>query len=63
MHLLTPLGPYADFILASYALVAAVVIGLILWIVIDQRHQQKTLRDLEASGVSRRSASRPGEPS
>lgn len=63
MHPLASLGPYADFILASYGLVAAVVIGLILWIVIDQRHQQKTLRDLEAGGVTRRSASRGGEPS
>ncbi len=62
MQLLAPLGPYADFILASYGLVAVVVIGLILWIVIDQRHQEKTLRELEASGITRRS-SRPGEPS
>ncbi|MBN9599499.1 MAG: heme exporter protein CcmD [Afipia sp.] len=63
MHLLASLGPYADFILASYGLVAVVVIALILWIVIDQRHQEKALRDLEASGVTRRSASRSGEPS
>ncbi|MBN8967194.1 MAG: heme exporter protein CcmD [Rhizobiales bacterium] len=63
MHLLASLGPYADFILASYGLVAVVVLGLIAWIVIDQRHQEKTLRDLETSGITRRSASRGGEPS
>jgi len=49
------LGPYAAFIVTSYALVAAMVFFLIAWIVLDYRRQQKRLRELEASGVVRRS--------
>jgi heme exporter protein D len=49
------LGPYASFIVTSYALVAAVVLILIVWIRIDYRSQQARLRELEASGVVRRS--------
>ena len=49
------LGPYASFIVTSYALVAAVVLILIVWILIDYRNQQSRLRQLEASGVVRRS--------
>jgi heme exporter protein D len=49
------LGPYASFIVTSYALVAAVVVILIVWIAIDYRQQKARLRDLEASGVVRRS--------
>ena len=49
------LGPYASFIVASYALVTAVVLILIVWIAIDYRRQQTRLRELEASGAVRRS--------
>jgi heme exporter protein D len=49
------LGPYASFIVTSYALVAAVVIVLIAWIAVDYWQQKTRLRDLEASGVVRRS--------
>jgi heme exporter protein D len=49
------LGPYAPFIVTSYALVAVVVLILIIWILIDYRSQQARLRELEASGVVRRS--------
>ena len=49
------LGPYASFIVTSYALVAAVVLILIIWIGIDYRRQKQRLRELEASGVTRRS--------
>jgi heme exporter protein D len=49
------LGPYASFIVTSYALVAAVVMILIVWIAVDYRNQKARLRDLEASGVVRRS--------
>ena len=49
------LGPYASFIVTSYALVAAVVLILILWIALDYRRQQQRLRELEVLGVSRRS--------
>jgi heme exporter protein D len=54
------LGPYTTFIVASYALAALVVAGLIGWIALDYRRQRRTLRDLEASGVRRRSAPPPG---
>jgi heme exporter protein D len=49
------LGPYASFIVTSYTLVAAVVAILIVWIAIDYRRQKERLRELEASGVVRRS--------
>jgi len=49
------LGPYAAFIVTSYALVAAVVLLLIGWIALDYRRQKQRLRELEASGVVRRS--------
>ena len=52
---MTALGPYAAFIVTSYALVAAVVLILVLWIAIDYRRQKARLRELEASGVVRRS--------
>ena len=48
-------GPYASFIVTSYALVAAVVLILIVWVAIDYRRQKQRLRELEASGVVRRS--------
>jgi heme exporter protein D len=51
----TSLGPYASFIVTSYALVAAVVLILIGWIALDYRQQRERLRELEASGVTRRS--------
>jgi heme exporter protein D len=49
------LGPYTPFIVTSYALVAAIVLILIGWIAIDYRNQKERLRELEASGVTRRS--------
>jgi heme exporter protein D len=49
------LGPYASFIVTSYALVTAVVLILIIWIVMDYRRQKQRLRALEASGAVRRS--------
>ncbi len=49
------LGPYASFIVTSYALVALVLAILIGWIVFDYRSQTQRLRALDESGVSRRS--------
>ena len=49
------LGPYASFIVTSYGLVTAVVLLLIVWIAIDFRRQKQRLRELEESGVIRRS--------
>ena len=52
---MSALGPYASFIVTSYAVAAAVVLILIVWIAIDYRRQKQRLRELEASGVVRRS--------
>ncbi len=49
------LGPHADFILAAYAVAVVVIGGLIAWVVLDHRAQQRILADLEARGVTRRS--------
>ena len=49
------LGPYASFIVSSYLLVTAVVLILIGWIGLDYRRQKARLRELEDSGITRRS--------
>jgi heme exporter protein D len=53
---MTSLGPHAFFIVASYITAAFLLAGLVAWVVIDYRRQQATLKALEASGVTRRSA-------
>jgi len=50
------LGPHAAFILAAYAAAIAVDAGLIAWVMLDFRAQKRVLGDLEAHGVTRRSA-------
>ncbi|MGE5156771.1 MAG: heme exporter protein CcmD [Gemmatimonas sp.] len=49
------LGPYAYFIVTSYLAAALVVALLIGWIALDYRSQKQRLRELEESGVMRRS--------
>lgn len=49
------LGPYAPFIVTSYAAAAVVVAILIGWVVLDYRNQTERLRQLDRSGVTRRS--------
>ena len=49
------LGPHAAFIWSAYGTVALVLAGLIAWLVLDGREQQRRLADLAARGVSRRS--------
>jgi heme exporter protein D len=49
------LGPYASFIVTAYGIVAAVLVILIGWIAIDYRNQSLRLRELEESGIVRRS--------
>ena len=49
------LGPYASFIVMSYLAAGVVVAILIVWIALDYRNQQQRLRELERSGVVRRS--------
>ena len=50
------LGPHAAFILASWAAGIGVVAGLVAWVMLDFRAQKRVLGDLEAHGVTRRSA-------
>jgi heme exporter protein D len=57
------LGPYATFIVTSYALVAAVVLILIVWIAREHHRVRAQLRALEASGISRRSGRRAADVS
>jgi len=52
------LGPYASFIVAAYAAAVLVIVMLIGWIVTDYRAQRRTLKDLEARGMARRSSPR-----
>jgi heme exporter protein D len=49
--------PHFGFILAAYLIAALVFVGLVSWIVTDYRLQTRTLEQLEASGVRRRSDS------
>lgn len=49
------LGPHAGFILAAYGVTLAVIVGLILWILLDHRALVARLHRLEARGARRRS--------
>lgn len=49
------LGPYAGFILASYASAAVVISGMIAWLWVDGRRLARALSNLEARGIKRRS--------
>jgi heme exporter protein D len=55
------LDPYTSFITTSYVLVAVVVLLLIVWIAVDYRIQKARLRELEASGITRRSGRRASD--
>ena len=49
-------GLHGGFILAAYMVAAVVLIGLVVWIVVDGRAQRRRIAELEARGVRRRSA-------
>ena len=53
--MIVDLGPHAGFIVASYAIFFAVVVGLVVWVIRDGAAQRRALADLEARGVRRRS--------
>ena len=50
------LGPHAAFILAAYIAAIVVIGALIAWVTLDYRSQKRVLGDLDAQGVTRRSA-------
>ncbi|MFA5899376.1 MAG: heme exporter protein CcmD [Hyphomicrobium sp.] len=58
MDLGLDLGPHASFIWSAYAIVTLVVGGLIVWLIVDGREQERRLADLAARGVKRRSSPR-----
>jgi len=41
------------FVTAAYAITAAVIIGLIVWVLIDRAKQKAILKKLEDAGISR----------
>jgi heme exporter protein D len=49
------LGPHAAFIVSAYAAAIAIVAVLILWVALDRRRLRRTIEDLEAHGITRRS--------
>ena len=51
------LGPHWLFIVTAYALALAVLFGLAAWVIVDHRAQLRTLGELEARGMRRRSSS------
>jgi heme exporter protein D len=53
------LGPHADFIIAAYAIALLVIIGLVVWVELDNRAQRRHLKNLHARGVTRRSGQMP----
>jgi heme exporter protein D len=57
------LGPHAVFIWGSYAAVALALAGLIAWLLLDGRRLKRTLAELDARGLRRRSDPRSVEAS
>ena len=49
------LGPHAAFIVSAYTVAILIVAAMIAWIFLDHRRQMRTLSELEARGVTRRS--------
>ncbi len=56
------LGPHAQFIIASYAVVAVVLGGLVAWLWVDGARQKRLMADLEARGIRRRSSRGTNQP-
>ena len=47
------MGPHAAFIWSSYTLMAAVLAGLIAWLVLDGRRQSRLLAEYETRSAKR----------
>lgn len=50
------LGPHAGFIIIAYIVATVVVMLLIGWVIGDYVAQKRALAELEARGITRRSA-------
>jgi heme exporter protein D len=53
------LGPHAAFIWTAYGVVTLVLAGLIAWLILDGREQERRLKDFADRGVKRRSERAP----
>lgn len=53
---------YAFFVFTSYGVATLVCLLLIFWVWIDGRILRRSLADLEASGIRRRSAAKASPP-
>ncbi|HET8918565.1 MAG TPA: heme exporter protein CcmD [Xanthobacteraceae bacterium] len=51
-----PATAHIEFIIAAYGAGVVVIVALIAWVMFDYRLQRRILAELEATGVSRRSA-------
>ncbi|MBL4786135.1 MAG: heme exporter protein CcmD [Cohaesibacteraceae bacterium] len=49
------MSAHAGYIIASYLSVGLLVFGMIGWIILDGRRQNRILSDLERRGIHRRS--------
>jgi heme exporter protein D len=49
------LGQHAGYIVAAYAVAVSVIGALIVWVAFDHLRLRRTLADLEARGMTRRS--------
>ena len=58
MDLGIDLGPHAAFIWSAYGMVVLVVGGLIAWLALDGREQERRLAAFAARGIKRRSTAR-----
>jgi len=47
------LGQHAAFIIAAYAITLLVLVGLILWVLVDYRAQRRMLDELESHSPRR----------
>lgn len=52
-------GPHTTFIFASYMVVLLVLGSHVAWILVDAYRHKRTLLDMEARGIKRRSAKTP----
>jgi heme exporter protein D len=55
------LGPHAGFIMTAYAAAIVIVVGLVVWVMLERRHLTRAVDDLEAKGITRRSERARGD--
>lgn len=53
--LLTDLGRHSEYVIAAYVMTAVVIGVMVLAVRLDQKKQERDLKELEALGLRRRS--------